>query len=187
MAIQEHIAKGSLNAKISVVISNRKEAPGLAWAKSEGLSSYFVNRKTFPTKDQFEAKIDQLLGDAGVDLIVMAGYMALLGKTFVNKNSGRIINIHPALLPAFPGLNAQGQALAAGVKVTGLTVHFVDEGLDSGPIILQQAVPVLDGDSVESLSERILKEEHQHYATAIQLFADGRLKIGKNKVAISNN
>ncbi len=171
MALHQHIQTGGLKAQICIVISNNADAPGLAWAQKQGLNAMAVLRPDFSSKAEYEHKLLELLKQNHVELVVLAGYMAILGKPFIQAFRNRIINIHPSLLPAFRGLHPQRQALAAGVKVSGLTVHFVDEGVDTGPIILQQIVPVLDGDTEETLSERILKEEHTCYAQAIEMFA----------------
>lgn len=172
MAIQQHIKDGKLNAHIAIVIANRPAAPGLAWAKQAQLPCIELDTKQFANKAAYEAKLSEALELAEIDLVVLAGYMAILGKAFVQKFRGRIINIHPSLLPDFKGLHAQKQALDAGAKIAGCTVHYVDDGVDTGEIILQRTVPVLADDTEETLSERILKEEHQAYAQAIQLLIE---------------
>jgi len=173
VAIADAIAAGRLKAEIAVVISNKPDAPGLNKARER-----YLNAVTLPSKDQARAAYDRLLISElqrhQVDLVCLAGYMRLLGPEFIAAFAGRIVNIHPSLLPAFPGLHAQRQALEAGVKVAGCTVHFTDNGIDSGPIIKQATVPVLDGDTEESLSARILIEEHRIYAEAIGEVLSGR-------------
>ncbi len=181
-AIANNIATGQIrDASIAVVISSRESAKGLETARRLGLNAVCV-----PSKGQDRLDYDRLLiaelQRNQVDLVCLAGYMRLLSAEFIRTFPERILNIHPSLLPAFPGLDAQGQALAHGVKLTGCTVHFVDEGLDSGPIILQAAVPVEDDDTPDSLSARILLEEHRIYSEAIQLVAGGRYRIDGRKV-----
>lgn len=175
-AIANSIRDGRLEAEIAVVISNRESAAGLHVARDRGL-----NAVSLPSKGLDRTIYDRLLIDEfrrnGVDLVCLAGYLRLLSADFIQAFPHRILNIHPSLLPAFPGLDAQHQALAHGVKITGCTVHFVDEQLDSGPIVLQAAVPVLDDDSEDTLSSRILAEEHQIYSEAIELVLSGRYRL----------
>jgi phosphoribosylglycinamide formyltransferase 1 len=175
-AIADSISAGRLNAEIAVVISNRESAAGLQVARDRGL-----NAVSLPSKGLDRTVYDRMLIDElrrnNVDLVCLAGYLRLLSSEFIQAFPGRILNIHPSLLPAFPGLDAQHQALAYGVKITGCTVHFVDEQLDSGPIILQSAVPVLDDDTDESLSARILAEEHRLYPDAIDLVISGHYRL----------
>ncbi len=181
-AIIDQIEQEVLSAEISLVVSNRKEAFALERAKIHGIESVFLDPKSYSGKEEFDrAMIDRLQAEA-VDLICLAGYMRILGKTFINSFAGRIINIHPSLLPAFPGLHPQRQALEHGVKFSGCTVHFVDEGIDSGPIILQSVVPVYDADNEETLSRRILEQEHIIYPRAVQLMVDNRLIVSERKV-----
>jgi phosphoribosylglycinamide formyltransferase-1 len=180
-AIAANVLAGSLACDIGFVFSNRPDAPGLARARSLGLPcgalpSAGVDRAAF------DAQVARLLKDNGVDLVCLAGYMRLLSGGFVSQFSERILNIHPSLLPAFPGLDAQYQALTHGVKITGCTVHLVDENLDSGPILLQSAVPVLDHDTLETLSSRILKEEHKIYSEAIAWVAAGHYRVEGRRV-----
>lgn len=181
-AIIDAIKKGRIDGSIKIVISDNPEAYALERAHRNNINTEAVLYKKFNSKKEYEEVILKHLYVYKIDLIVLAGYMRLLSSNFVQKYHHRIINIHPALLPAFPGLNAQRQALRYGVKVSGCTVHFVDEGLDSGPIILQKAVKVKQDDDEESLSRRILKYEHQLLPRAIQLFAQDRIKIIKNIV-----
>jgi phosphoribosylglycinamide formyltransferase-1 len=183
-AIADHVSEGKLDAEIAVVISNRTEAPGLAAARARGLNAVALPSKGLD-REIYDRQVIEELRRRGVELVCLAGYMRLLSATFVRAFEGRILNIHPSLLPAFPGLDAQHQALVHGVKITGCTVHFVDEDLDAGPIVLQAAVPVLDGDSVESLSARILAEEHRIYSEAIRIVLAGTYRIEGRRVVIT--
>lgn len=170
-AIDQAIRRGELDAEIVTVISNRPDAPGIARAREQGYGAHVVDHKAFPSRAAHEEAVLRLLDDARPDYIVLAGYMRLLSPSFVDRWRNRILNIHPSLLPAFPGVDAQAQALKAGVKTSGCTVHFVDENLDAGPVIVQREVPVLPDDTVESLSERILAEEHKAYVEALRKLA----------------
>lgn len=178
---------GSLRgqAQVSVVVSDNPGAQALERAARHGIPAVVVERRAHQGREAYERAIVTALRERGVDLVCLAGYMRLVGRTLLGAFPGRVINIHPALLPAFPGLDAQRQALEHGVKVSGCTVHFVDEGTDSGPIILQRAVPVREDDDVESLSARILEDEHRAYVEAITLYAKGRLVIAGRRVHIS--
>jgi len=182
-AIIDAIEHDDLNAQIKIVISNRNDAYGLTRAQQHGLSTIVIPHKEFPSREAFEAAIIKALEAHGVELVILAGFMRLLSAFFIRAFPQRIMNIHPALLPAFPGTHAQRQALQHGVRVAGATVHFVDEEVDHGPIIIQAAVPVYPDDSEESLSARILSQEHRIYPRAIQLFAEGRLEI-RDRVVI---
>lgn len=184
-AILDLIAAGELPLEVAVVISDKKDAYALERAKKAGIAQAAVVRKECADKEEFERKLDETLRSHEVELVVLAGFMRILGKGFVSKWQQRIINIHPALLPSFPGLDAQGQALRYGAKVTGCTVHFVDEGMDTGPIILQKVVPVLDNDTDETLSARILEQEHKAMPEALQLWAQGKLTIIGRKVIVN--
>jgi phosphoribosylglycinamide formyltransferase 1 len=176
-AIAKNIAAGRIpNARIAVVICNRAEAPGIETARKLGLSALIIPSKGKERKHH-DGEVVSALQKHAVDLICLAGYMRLLSPWFVRQFPGRILNIHPSLLPAFPGLEAQQQAFAYGVKVTGCTVHFVDEELDHGPIIVQRAVPVLDSDDERSLGERILEQEHIAYTEAINIVFEGNFEI----------
>ena len=175
-AIADSIQAGRLQAEIAIVISNRAEAPGLESAKRRGLNARLIPSKG-RVREEHDADVIAALHHAQVDLICLAGYMRLLSPDFIRAFPHRIINIHPSLLPAFPGMDAQKQALQYGVKVTGCTVHFVDEHLDHGAIILQKTVPVLDGDDVHTLSARILEQEHTAYSEAIGLLLSGEVEI----------
>lgn len=175
-AIADSIQAGKLHAEIAIVISNRSDAPGLESAKRRGLNAVLIPSKG-RVREEHDADVIAALHHAQVDLICLAGYMRLLSPDFIRAFPNRIVNIHPSLLPAFPGMDAQKQALEYGVKVTGCTVHFVDEHLDNGPIILQKTVPVLDGDDVYTLSARILEQEHTAYSEAIGLLLSGEVEI----------
>jgi phosphoribosylglycinamide formyltransferase-1 len=181
-AIINAIKKGRIDGEIKIVISDNPKAYALQRAKKNKITTQVVPYKKFRNKEEYEQEILRHLDDYKIDLIVLAGYMRILSPEFIKKYRYRIINIHPALLPAFPGLHAQRQALEYGVKVSGCTVHFIDEGTDTGPIILQKAVPVKQFDDEESLAKRILKYEHQLLPRAIQLFAQNKIEIVKNKV-----
>jgi phosphoribosylglycinamide formyltransferase-1 len=184
LAIADAIAEKRLPAEITVVISNRPDAPGLAAALDRG-----IHAVSFPSKgldrELYDRRLIAELRAHEVDLICLAGYMRILSGYFIREFPMRILNIHPSLLPAFPGLDAQHQALVHGAKIAGCTVHFVDEGLDSGPIVAQASVPVLDEDSAESLSARILREEHRLYSEAIALVLSGHFRIEGRRVISS--
>jgi phosphoribosylglycinamide formyltransferase-1 len=180
-AIADSIVSGRLRAEIAIVISNRADAPGLESARRRGLNAVLIPSKG-RVRDEHDAEVVAALKQAQVDLVCLAGYMRLLSADFVRAFPNRIVNIHPSLLPAFPGMDAQKQALEYGVKVTGCTVHFVDEHLDHGPIILQKTVPVLDGDDAHSLSARILQQEHIAYSEAIGLVLSGEIEVQDRKV-----
>lgn len=175
-AIADSIKAGRLHAEIAIVISNRADAPGLESAKRRGLNAVLIPSKG-RVREEHDADVIAALHHAQVDLICLAGYMRLLSPHFIQTFPNRIVNIHPSLLPAFPGMDAQKQALEYSVKVAGCTVHFVDEHLDNGPIILQKTVPVLDGDDVHSLSARILEQEHTAYSEAIGLILSGEVEV----------
>lgn len=185
-SIIDHIEKGSLQAVIKIVISNNPDAYGLSRAKKHGIPFVVLKNGNFKNKEDFDAELVKVLKDNGVELVILAGFMRIISPDFIKAFSGKIMNIHPALLPSFPGLHGQRQAVEYGVKFSGCTVHFVNEGVDTGPIIIQSAVPVLDDDTEDTLAARILKEEHRIYPQAIQLFADGKLEIKGRKVRIKN-
>ena len=184
-SIIDHIAEGKLNVEIAVVVSDHREAFALERAAKAGIPTAVVERKGCKDKAEFEDKIDAALRDAGAEVVVLAGFMRILTGHFISRWENKIINIHPALLPSFKGVDAQGQAVDYGVKIAGCTVHFVDEGTDTGPIILQKAVPVFDDDTEETLAARILIEEHKALPEAIQLWADGKLAIKGRKVFVA--
>lgn len=182
-AIADNVAAGRLEAAIAVVISNRPEARGLEVARQRGLNAVCIPSKGLD-REVYDRMVVEELRKNQVDLVCLAGFMRLLSAYFVREFPLRILNIHPGLLPAFPGLDAQHQALEHGVKVSGATVHFVDEYLDHGPIIVQTAVPVLEDDTVETLSARILKEEHRIYSEAIAIVLSGKFRIEGRRVRI---
>jgi phosphoribosylglycinamide formyltransferase-1 len=181
MAIADNVAAGRIPAEIALVVSNRPNAPGLAEAQRRGLPARMIPSRGLE-RDQYDRQVVEALKETEVDLVCLAGFMRLLSPYFVSEFPNRILNIHPSLLPAFPGLDAQRQALEYGVKVTGCTVHFVDENLDAGPIVIQSALPVLDDDTPDSLSARILKEEHRIYSEAINLVLSGCWRIKGRRV-----
>lgn len=181
MAIARNVEAGKIPAHIAVVVSNREDAPGLEKARESGIPALALTRRA-RDRESYDNELAVVLEKHGVDLVCLAGFMHVLGPAFVRRFPMRILNIHPALLPSFPGLNAQQQALDYGVKVSGCTVHLVDEGVDTGPILVQAAVPVLEGDTVESLSARILVQEHRIYSEAICLMLEGRIRIEGRRV-----
>ena len=167
------------------VLSNRPEAAGLAWAKSKGLDTRVVDHKAFAQREAFDAALGDAIAAYEPDFVFHAGFMRMVGEAFVNRFAGRIVNIHPSLLPAFPGLHTHRRALEAGVKIHGATVHFVTASLDNGPIIAQAAVPVLAGDTEESLAARVLAQEHRIYPQAARWLAEGRVEFPANGVVQS--
>jgi phosphoribosylglycinamide formyltransferase-1 len=181
-AIIDACEGGQIDAVIALVISNVAETHALERGRRHGIEAAFIDPSLHRTSEEFDATAIDLLRKHEVELVCLAGFMRLLSPHFIREYRNRIMNIHPALLPAFPGLHAQRQALRCGAKVSGCTVHFVDEGVDTGPIIIQAVVPVLDDDTEEILSARILAYEHQIYPRAIQLFAEGRLEISGRRV-----
>ena len=183
-AIIEAIEEGKIAGEIKVVMSDNPDAYALKRARQYHIATRYIHFKEFKNREDYDKEIIKTLKENKIELVVLAGYMRILSPYFIRTYKNKIINIHPALLPSFPGLHAQRQTLEYGVKVSGCTVHFVDEGVDSGPIILQKAVEVSDDDTEESLSEKILKEEHQIYPRAIQLFCEGRLMIKGRRVFI---
>jgi phosphoribosylglycinamide formyltransferase-1 len=183
-AIAKNVASGALAAEIAVVISNRADAAGLETARRMGLCANCIP-STGLDPEVYAQMVVQELRQHGVELVCLAGFMRLLSAAFIREFPNRILNIHPSLLPSFPGLDAQHQALNHGVKITGCTVHFVDEDLDSGPIVIQAAVPVLDDDTADSLSARILKEEHRIYSEAIRLVTSGKYRVEGRRVICS--
>jgi phosphoribosylglycinamide formyltransferase 1 len=181
LAIADAIGAHRLDAEIAIVISNRADAPGIALAQQRGLHVLSLPSKGLD-REAYDRQLIDELRKSRVDLVCLAGYMRILSGHFIREFHQRILNIHPSLLPAFPGLDAQHQALEHGVKFSGCTVHFVEEGLDSGPIISQAVVPVLADDTAETLSARILKEEHRIYPEAIALVLSGRYRIEARRV-----
>jgi phosphoribosylglycinamide formyltransferase-1 len=183
-AIARAVASGVIPAALAVLISDRAEAPALALARAHGVESVVIEAREHPGREAHDKAILGALEERGVGLVCLAGYLRLLSPGFVRHFAGRLLNIHPSLLPAFPGLHAQRQALEYGVRVAGATVHFVDEGTDSGPIVLQAAVPVRGDDTEASLAARILLEEHRIYPEAVRLFAEGRIRLDGRRVHI---
>jgi phosphoribosylglycinamide formyltransferase-1 len=183
-AILDRIAEGTLACGVPLVISNRAQAPGLERARRAGVATRVLDHRAFASREAYDAALVEALRASGVELVVLAGFDRLVTRVLLEAFPGRVVNIHPALLPAFPGLHAQRQALEHGVRITGATVHFVDEEADHGPIILQGAAVVGPDDTEDSLARRILDIEHVIYPAAIQLFAEGRLVIEGRRVRI---
>ena len=182
LAILDQIDRGDLDAEVALVVSNEPAAAGAAAARARGVDVVIVDHHASPTREEHDRRMAAELESRGVALVCLAGYMRLLSPWFVRRFAGRILNIHPSLLPAFPGVGVQKAALDHGVRWSGCTVHFVDEGLDSGPIVMQQPVPVAEDDTPESLAARILDEEHRLYSRAIALFFSGRLRFEGRRV-----
>ena len=181
-AIIDSIEKNNLAAEISLILSNVPDAYALQRGKKHGLESIFLDSKSFSSRDDYEKQMIELLQTKSIDLVCLAGFMRILGKKFIEAFSGKIINIHPSLLPAFPGLNVQEKALQHGVRFSGCTVHFVNEEVDGGAIISQAVVPILDADDTQSLSDRILEQEHIIYPEAIRLIIEDRLDLSGRRV-----
>ena len=186
-AIARGVESGLIPARLTVLISDRPDARALHIAREHGIEAVCVDPRDHPGREAHEKQVAHALDERVVGLVCLAGYMRILSGSFVKRFEGRLLNIHPSLLPSFPGLHAQRQALQHGVKVTGVTVHFVDEGVDTGPIVLQAAVPVEADDTEETLAERILAEEHRIYPEAIRLFAEGRILVEGRRVRIREN
>ena len=185
-ALAESVSAGRIpNAEIAIVISNRPDAPGLQKAEIRGIPTRLIPSKGLQ-REVYDRQVAAVLQEYKVDLICLAGYMRLLSPYFVATFPQKILNIHPSLLPSFPGLEAQRQALDHGVKYTGCTVHFVDENLDAGPIIVQAVVPVLDGDDEHTLSDRVLKEEHRIYSEAVKIVLEGKYRVEGRRVVRTN-
>lgn len=184
-AIHEAVRSGALPAEIVCVVSNRPEAPGLLRAREYGYPAHAIDHKSFASRRAHEEEVTRVISSEQPDFLVLAGYMRLLSAEFVGAFPNRILNIHPSLLPAFPGVDAQRQAFEHGVKVSGCTVHFVDEHLDAGPIVVQRAVAVLDDDTAETLGRRILDEEHRAYVDALAALATRRWHIEGRRVVFT--
>jgi phosphoribosylglycinamide formyltransferase-1 len=184
-SIIDNVNSGFLDAKINVVISENKEAYGLQRAKDNGIPTETVDFKSFSERTEYDAHIVEILNSYDVELVVLAGYMKIVTGVLIDAFKNRIMNIHPALLPSFPGLHVQKKALDYGAKFSGCTVHFVNEGVDTGPIIVQAVVPVFDDDTEDRLSKRILIREHKIYPLAIRLYIENRLRIQGRRVVIS--
>jgi phosphoribosylglycinamide formyltransferase 1 len=190
-AIIEAIEAGRLDAQIRVVVSNKSDAFGLERAKKAGLRTAVINHREFSSRETFDARLVEVLRESGVEWVALAGFMRVLTPTFLNAYAGKVVNIHPSLLPAFRGVDAQRQAYDYGVRVAGCTVHFVSQEVDAGAIIVQRAVEVLENESFESLHARILKEEHIAFVDALQLIATGHVALvqsanGREQVAFSS-
>ncbi|MBI5343931.1 MAG: phosphoribosylglycinamide formyltransferase [Deltaproteobacteria bacterium] len=186
-AIIDSTLAGTIDASVKAVISDRVDAYALARAEKHGIPAVAITKERYPSRVEFDGEVARVLKGHGVELVCLAGYMRLLSSVVLNAFPMRIMNIHPSLLPGFPGLDVQKKAIDYGVKISGCTVHFVDLGLDTGPIIIQAAVPVLSADTPETLSKRILAEEHRIYPQAIQLFSQGRLEVKERRVFIKGH
>lgn len=184
-ALIDAIASGRLRATIAVVISNLPDAPGLERARRHGLTSVVIQHQQAPSRAEYDAQLVEVLRAHGTTLVVLAGFMRLVSPVLLAAFPDRVLNVHPALLPSFPGLHAERQALAHGARFTGVTVHFVDEETDHGPILAQAAVPILPDDTEETLHARIQRQEHRLYPYAIQLIAEGRVQIEGRRVVIA--
>jgi len=182
----DHIEAGRLDAEIRVVLCNNADAYALERCRKHSIPARVVDHRAFASRELFDRRMIEILNACGVTLVVMAGFMRILSPEFFRAFPLRIMNIHPALLPSFPGTHVQQKALDYGARFSGCTVHFADEGVDSGPIIIQAVVPVFDEDTAESLAERILKEEHRIYPQAVQYYAEGRIEIAGRRVRIRN-
>ena len=183
-AIHDAVQAGRINAEVALVFSNREEAPGLGIARERNLETLYLNPKLYANREEYDKEVVKEIRKREVDLVCLAGYMKILTPLFCRELRHRIMNIHPALLPSFPGLHVQKKALDWGVRYSGATVHFVSEEVDMGPIILQAVVPVLQEDTEETLSDRILKEEHKIYPEAVRLFFEGLLEVRGRRVFI---
>jgi phosphoribosylglycinamide formyltransferase-1 len=183
-ALARAVEDGRVPARLALLVSDRRDAPALDIARRHAIEAVAIESRAHASREGHDRDVAEALDARGVGLVCLAGYMRILGPAFVRHFAGRLLNVHPALLPAFPGLHAQRQALEHGVRISGATVHFVDEGVDTGPIVLQAAVPVLDDDTEETLSARILAEEHRIYPEAVRLFAEGRLRLEGRRVRL---
>jgi phosphoribosylglycinamide formyltransferase-1 len=183
-AIIDASEKGEIPCRVGIVISNKADAYGLARARKHGIPTEVVDHKRFASREEFDARLVEVIRGIGADLVCLAGFMRILTPVIIRAFPNRILNIHPALLPSFPGTHGPGQALAYGVRFSGCTVHFLDEGVDTGPIIVQAIVPVYDDDTEDTLAARILVQEHRIYPMAIRLFFSGRLAFEGRKVLV---
>jgi phosphoribosylglycinamide formyltransferase 1 len=183
-SIIDGCADGSIAANIALVFSNNPQAGALERARQAGLTTLVIDHRAYEKRRDFDQAVVAALQEAGVELVVLAGFMRIISEVFLDAYPGRIMNIHPALLPAFPGLHVQRQAIEYGARFSGCTVHFVDGGVDTGPIIIQAVVPILDDDTEQTLAARILAQEHLIYPRAIQLFAEGRLRLSGRRVLV---
>ncbi len=184
-AILDASERGEIPCRVGMVISNRADAYGIVRAKRHGVPVEIVDHRAFPSRETFDAKLVEIVRASGAALVCLAGFMRVLTPVFVRAFAGRILNIHPALLPSFPGTHGPRQALAYGARFSGCTVHFLDEGVDTGPIVVQAVVPVYDDDTEESLAARILVQEHRIYPMAIRLFFEGKLVVEGRKVRVA--
>jgi phosphoribosylglycinamide formyltransferase-1 len=184
-AIIDASEKGEIPCTVGLVISNKADAYGLVRAKKHGIPTEVVDHRAFPGREEFDAKLVEILRGSGAELVCLAGFMRVLTPVFVRAFPNRILNIHPALLPSFPGTHGPRQALSYGVRFSGCTVHFLDEGVDTGPVIVQAVVPVYDDDTEETLAERILVQEHRIYPMAIRLFFAGKLNFEGRRVRVT--
>jgi len=183
-AIIDASEKGEIPCRVGIVISNKADAYGLVRARKHGIPTEVVDHKWFASREEFDAKLVEVIRGSGADLVCLAGFMRILTPVIIRAFPNRILNIHPALLPSFPGTHGPGQALAYGVRFSGCTVHFLDEGVDTGPIIVQAIVPVYDDDTEDTLAARILVQEHRIYPMAIRLFFSGKLAFEGRKVKV---
>ncbi len=186
-AIMDAVDRGQITGSLELVLSDNQNAYALERAKNNGIEALYLDPDDYENRIAYDKALVARLQEKKIELVILAGFMRVLSPVFIKEYRGRIMNIHPSLLPAFPGVNGVGQALAYGVKVSGCSVHFVDEGLDEGPIILQEAVPVFDHDTEESLQQRIHEVEHRLYPRAIQLFIEGKLRLEGRKCLINEN
>lgn len=186
-ALLRAAAAGDLPVRVAAVLSNRADARGLETARAAGIETRVVDHKAHGGRDAFDAALAAAIDAYAPDLVVLAGFMRILGDAFVRRYEGRLVNIHPSLLPAFPGLHTHRRALEEGVRIHGCTVHFVTPALDHGPIIVQAAVPVADGDDEDSLAARVLEQEHRVYPLAIRWFAEGRLEVVDGRVRVAGD
>lgn len=183
-ALIDAVHAGQLPAAIRAVISNNADAPGLARAQQAGIPTHVINHREFASRDQFDRALMQRIDAYQPKLVVLAGFLRILGRDFIDHYSGRMLNIHPSLLPEFPGLDTHARALQSGARQHGASVHFVTHDMDSGPVIIQAAVPVLPGDTPQTLAERVLKEEHRIYPLAIRWFLENRLSVAAGRVLL---
>lgn len=186
-ALIDACQKGQLGGEIKIVISNKKDALAIERAKRAGIKTEIVTKKEFPTREEHDKRVLEILIENGIDLVILAGYMRILSEVFLSEYENRIINVHPSLLPAFKGTEAQKQAIEYGVRFSGCTTHFVNHDMDGGPIILQRVVPVMENDTTESLADRILAEEHKILVESVRLYLEGRLNVTDRKVVIKED
>ena len=183
-ALLDRVSSGELKVRVAAVLSNRPQAKGLEIAAARDIPVRAIDHKLFPQRTDFDAALIKVIDEYAPDLVVLAGFMRVLSEDFVNQYAGRLLNIHPSLLPSFPGLHTHQRALEAGVRIHGCTVHFVTATLDHGPVVIQAAVSVLDGDTEESLAARVLAEEHKIYSEAVRWFVEGRLQLNHGRVVL---